>query len=87
MKKGLLSSIVLIAICVAVLFVGVFSSANLCSKDRSFICSAFTFIFNESASPTVIAPDKDYAKFYVYPDLIYHQELASSIFHPPRITS
>lgn len=87
MKKGLFPYIVLIVLCLAVLFAGVSSSASLCIKDRSFICSAFTFVFNVNTNSAIIAPDKGYAKFYAHPDLIYHQELASSIFHPPKSIS
>jgi len=87
MKKRLFSYIIFIAICVVVLFAGVSFSSSLCSKDRSFICSTFAFVFDVNIISTIIAPDKGYAKFYAHPDLIYRQELASSIFHPPKIAS
>jgi len=87
MKKGLFPSIILIALCLAVLFAGVSSSASLCTKDRSFICSAFNFVFYVNVNSTAIAPDKSYTKFYAHSDLNYYQELISSIFHPPKITS
>ncbi len=86
MKKGLFSSIIL-ALCLAVLLAGVSSSANLCTKDRSFICSVLTFVFHVNAGATVIAPDKSYTRFYIHPHLTHHQELVFSIFHPPRTAS
>lgn len=86
MKKGLFSYIIL-ALCLAILFAGVSSSANLCTKDRSFVCSGFNFVFYINASSTIIAPDKGYAKFYASSDVMHRQELVSSIFHPPRIIS
>lgn len=87
MKKGLLSYIVFMAICLAILFAGVSSSASLCTKDRSFVCSGFNFVFYINASPTIIVPDKGYAKFYANSDVIHRQELVSSIFHPPKVVS
>lgn len=86
-EKKLFSSIILTALCLAILFVGVSSSANLCTKDRSFVCSVFNFVFYLNTDLSVIAPDESYTKFHTYSDLIYCQDLASSIFHPPKIAS
>ncbi len=87
MKKRLFSSIILTALCLAILFAGVSSSTNLCTKERSFICSSFAFVFNINSSPVSIAPDKGYAKFYASSDVMHRQELVSSIFHPPKVVS
>lgn len=86
MKKGLFSYIIL-ALCLAVLLTGVSSSASLCTKDRSFICSAFTFVFNVNNDSAIIAPDRSYTKFHASSDIMHRQELASSIFHPPKVVS
>ena len=78
---------VLIALCLAVLFAGVASSTNLCTKERSFICSSFAFVFNINSSPVSIAPDNSYTKFYASSDIMHRQELVSSIFQPPKVVS
>lgn len=87
MRKRVISSVVLIALCLAVLFAGVASSANLCRKDRSFVCSGFNFVFYINSSPVSIAPDNSYTKFHASSDIMHRQELASSIFHPPKVVS
>lgn len=87
MKKGLFFFIVLTALCLAVLLAGVSSAGKLCAKDKSFLCSVFTFAFVVNADSTSVVPDSGYAKYFIHPDLNYHQEFISSIFHPPRIIS
>lgn len=81
MKKGVLLFIVLTALCLTVLIAGV-SSGKVCPK-KSFLCSAFTLAFAASAVSTRVEPDTVFSKT-THPDIIYHQEFLSSIFHPPK---
>ena len=85
--KILFRSIVLITVCVVILLAGFSASSNLCTKDRSFLCSVYSFGYNVNSSGIDVTPDNNFLRLDVISDITPSKDFVVSIFHPPRIAS
>ncbi len=81
MKKGALFFIVVTVLCLSVLIAGL-SSGKVCPR-KSFLCSSFNLAVAAEAVSARVEPGTECSDT-AQPDLIYHKEFLSSIFHPPK---
>lgn len=81
MKKSALFFIIATSLCLSIILAGL-SAGKVCPKS-SFLCSSFTSAFTENTVITGAEPDTTFL-LTTQPDLIYHKDFLSSIFHPPK---
>lgn len=84
--KILFRSIVLVTVCVAILLAGFSASSKLCTKDRSFLCSVYSFGLVDS-NVVDLTRDNTFSKTNVISDITPSKDFVASVFHPPRIAS
>lgn len=83
----LFRGIVLITVCIAILLAGFSASSKLCTKDRSFLCSVYSFGLNLDSNGIDLTPYNTFLRNDVISDITPSKDFVASIFHPPKIAS